>query len=52
MIIETYLPYDYYAMMVGILIDQKVFMKLFECDYKQLFEKFKSLGFDFAILSF
>jgi len=30
MIIECYLPFDYFEMMVGVLIDQKVFMKLVE----------------------
>ena len=27
MIVETYLPFDYFAMMVGVLIDQKMFMR-------------------------
>ena len=52
MIVETYLPYDYYAMMVGVLVDQKAFMKIVECDYKDMFKKFQSLGFDFSVLSF
>eukprot|EP00347_Sterkiella_histriomuscorum_P014415 403360950 len=52
MIIETYLPFDYFEMMVGVLIDQKVFMKLVECDYKELYNKFQEMGFDFSILAF
>lgn len=28
MIIESYLPIDYFAMMIGVLVDQKVFMQI------------------------
>ncbi|CDW75098.1 tbc domain-containing protein [Stylonychia lemnae] len=52
MIIECYLPFDYFEMMIGVLIDQKVFMKMVEAQFKDLFNKFKDLGFDFAILAF
>lgn len=52
MIIETYMPFDYFEMMIGVLIDQKVFMKLVELDYKDLSIKFKQMGFDFSILAF
>jgi len=27
MIVENYLPFEYFSMMVGVLIDQKVFMR-------------------------
>ena len=52
MIVESYLPFDYFAMMVGVLVDQKMFMKLVEVDYKVLFNKFQELGFDPSILAF
>ena len=30
MIVETYLPFEYFSMMVGVLIDQKIFMRFVE----------------------
>jgi hypothetical protein len=52
MIIESYLPFDYFAMMVGVLIDQKMFMRFVQCEFKRLYRKFNSLGFDPSILAF
>lgn len=52
MIVETYLPFDYFALMVGVLIDQKMFMKFVKCEFKRLYQKFTSLGFDPSILAF
>lgn len=51
MIIETYLPFDYFAMMIGVLVDQKVFMKFVEFDFKELHKKFNELGFDPSVLA-
>jgi hypothetical protein len=39
-------------MMVGVLIDQKMFMKFVKCEFKKLYAKFISMGFDPAILAF
>jgi hypothetical protein len=52
MIVESYLPFDYFAMMVGVLIDQKMFMKFVCCEFKNMHSKFTSLGFDPSILAF
>jgi Rab-GTPase-TBC domain len=52
MIVESYLPFDYFAMMVGVLIDQKMFMKFVQCEFKNMFKKFNQLGFDPSILAF
>lgn len=52
MIVESYLPFDYFAMMVGVLIDQKMFMKFVHYEFKKLHQKFTSLGFDPSILAF
>lgn len=52
MIIEAYLPLDYYAMMLGVLVDQKVFMHIVEESLPGLFKKFKSIGLDASILAF
>eukprot|EP00347_Sterkiella_histriomuscorum_P008165 403346136 len=50
MIIENYLPYDYFSMMIGVLVDQKVFMKFLQCDFRQLYQQFMQLGFDPSVL--
>jgi len=52
MIVETYLPFDYFAMMVGVLIDQKMFMRFVQQEFKMMYKKFESLGFDPSILAF
>jgi hypothetical protein len=52
MIVETYLPFDYFAMMVGVLIDQKMFMRFVQQEFKLMYRKFESLGFDPSILAF
>ncbi len=40
MIVETYLPYDYFAQMIGVLVDEKVLLKLIEKDFNELERKF------------
>jgi len=50
MIIEQYLPFDYFAMMIGVLVDQKVFMKFLQCDFKDIYKQFHVLGFDPSVL--
>ena len=52
MILETYLPFDYFAMMVGVLIDQKMFMRFVQSEFKQLYKKFEQLEFNPQILAF
>jgi hypothetical protein len=52
MIVESYLPFDYFSMMVGVLIDQKMFMKFVQCEFKKMYKKFMALGFDPSILAF
>jgi len=39
-------------MMIGVLIDQKMFMKFVQCEFKRLYRKFTALGFDPSILAF
>jgi hypothetical protein len=51
-LIESYLPFDYFSMMVGVLIDQKMFMRFVQSDFKKMYKKFIALGFDPAILAF
>jgi hypothetical protein len=38
--------------MIGVLIDQKMFMKFVQCEFKRLYRKFTALGFDPSILAF
>jgi hypothetical protein len=52
MIVETYLPFEYFSMMVGVLIDQKIFMRFVQQENKKMYKKFMDLGFDPAILAF
>ena len=52
MIVETYLPFEYFSMMVGVLIDQKIFMRFVQLEQKKMYKKFIDLGFDPAILAF
>ena len=52
MIVETYLPFEYFSMMVGVLIDQKIFMRFVQQENKKMYKKCMDLGFDPAILAF
>jgi hypothetical protein len=52
MIIESFLPFEYFAMMIGVLIDQKTFMHIVQEKQLIVFNKFKELGFDPSILAF
>jgi hypothetical protein len=40
MIIETYLPFDYFALMIGVLVDQKSFMQLVQKYHSDIYKKF------------
>ena len=37
MIVESYLPFDYFAMMFGVLVDQKMFMKFVKNEFKKMY---------------
>ena len=51
-IIETMLPPDYYANMVGVLIDQKVFKRRVTKNFQELTQHFEKFGFDPSLLAF
>lgn len=44
MLIESFLPLDYYSNMVGALVDQKVFSILFEERLPELNEHMRNVG--------
>mmetsp|Transcript_23149 Transcript_23149/g.22627 ORF Transcript_23149/g.22627 Transcript_23149/m.22627 type:complete len:151 (-) Transcript_23149:1069-1521(-) len=52
MIIESLLPFDYFALMIGVLIDQKTFMQMVQEKLLNVHDKFQELGFDPSILAF
>ena len=52
MLIETFLPVDYYCNMVGVLIDQKVFKHLAQDFLPELISHLDSFSLDVSIFSF
>jgi hypothetical protein len=52
MIIESWLPLDYYSNMVGALLDQKVFSHILAERIPDLHEHLESLGFDPSLFVF
>ena len=52
MIIESLLPFDFFALMIGVLIDQKTFMQMVQEKLQNVHDKFAELGFDPSILAF
>ena len=51
-IVETYLPYEYFALVVGVQIDQKVFMSMIKEKFDTLYNKFLELEMDPQVLAF
>lgn len=50
--LESILPLDYYSNMVGALIDQKIFFKMFEKNMPDLCAHLIEAGFDPSLLAF
>ena len=50
--VESILPLDYYSNMVGALIDQKIFFKMFEKTMPDLCAHLIDAGFDPSLLAF
>lgn len=45
------MPIDYYSSMVGVLVDQKIFIDLIDEVLPKIGEKFKQLSFDTSLFS-
>jgi len=52
MIIESILPIDYYSNMIGILIDQAIFISMLRDCMPDLYTHFDRLGIDPAVITF
>lgn len=52
MLIENILPLDYYSIMAGVLIDQKVFFEIFKEKFPKIHKHLKILGFDCQLVVF
>ena len=52
MILETILPIDYYSNMIGVLIDQKVFIELLKKKMPEVVEHLVKIQFDPSLLAF
>lgn len=50
-LIETILPLDYYSVMIGVLIDQKLFCRMVKAIMPQLWALFKKMGLDPSLVS-
>ncbi len=51
MLIECILPIDYYSVMVGVLLDQKIFQYYIKKYLPSLFQHFQKIGMDPSLFS-
>ena len=50
--IETVLPIDYYSIIAGVLVDQRIFIELLRIKMPQLVAHLQTVELDLALLAF
>ena len=51
-LIESILPLDYYSFMTGVLIDQRVFLDIFESKFRKMSAHLRALDMDLSVIIF